>query len=301
MAKKTEEKAEEQTEEKSEEQTKALSPEEIFNKLDETLKPKEEKKEEEPLLGEQPPELEPAPEPAPEEHDFGIPAVAVQEEKKEEDIVSVLRQELAEERKRFDTLLQQKEKPKEVETPTAEQEVQEIASKYNFNVQPDLVEAMQSDDTGVSAGALNSIVLGTALAVHKAVREEYMEKISDLEKRLVGRVNGAAQAASKEEAVNQFYATYPQLNSPAIRPIVQQVAIEQAKKGAVWGEQTMLAIAQQTREVLKASGLTLAKQVAPKETPPFMGGGNSPKNTPESEPTFDPNSPEAIKQFARGN
>ncbi len=300
--------------ETKEPQEMGMTPAEIFGKLDDELgtPPSEEEplEEEEPETkaegegeetkaeGEEepeakldefglPPSAEPkTPEPAPSES-----AELKAEREKNERLLKLLEEQAA--------AAKAKTEPEGKSEAELMKEAQAIASKYNFNVQPQFIEALQSEDVSVAQGSLNSIVLGVAVAVHQRTSMEFEDKLTKLREELSAKQSAQASSASAGDAANVFYGKYPQLNTEIGRNTVHQVAQELAAKGAVWNEETMLNIALEVRNRLKKSGLTLAKSVGEKKKGPFLGGGKDPKNPPETKPSVDDqNSPEAIKAFA---
>lgn len=139
-----------------------------------------------------------------------------------------------------------------LQAPAPAQQQQQVQPKddlppYLYDIPPQLVDALASENPQQRTAALQTIVAGTARAVHG----EMLKVINDLRTALPSQFQQMMQAHNFRETVRRdFYGQYPMLQNEALAPIVgqatQQVLAEAAAqgRGVNWGPQMAQAIAE---------------------------------------------------------
>ncbi len=92
---------------------------------------------------------------------------------------------------------------------------------YEYDIPDTIVEALESEDKNHRKAALASIVKGTAQAVHRQIMSTMGNRF---EEHTAGISAAQQQQGQDKQVYDDFYAAYPALENPGIRPIVQQAA-----------------------------------------------------------------------------
>lgn len=102
---------------------------------------------------------------------------------------------------------------------------------YAVRLPRELTELLRSDDPEKQAQALEALATGIAHITHQNVREEYRQFYSEQEKQIIQKIQ--TDAATRDyvtRVYSDFYGTYPQLNKPELRQLVQQTAAAVVKE-----------------------------------------------------------------------
>lgn len=144
---------------------------------------------------------------------------------------------------------------------------------YLYDIPPQLVDALASENPQQRTAALQTIVAGTARAVHG----EVAKIINDLRTSLPAQFQQMMQAHQFRETVRRdFYGQYPMLQNEALAPIVgqatQQVLAEAAAagRGVNWGPHMAKAIAERVFTAIPAlrAGIQQAPQAPVQQAAP---------------------------------
>lgn len=164
---------------------------------------------------------------------------------------------------------------------------------YNMTIPDDIIAAVRSEDPQEASQGVHALVTGLAITVHKRVREEFETKMTEMMQQIPNMMQSHTTEASERQRVfDDFYGTYPELNSPQMLGMVKQAATELAKEtGAVTYSPEFKAalkakIDANLSAMVKAAGGTMPEApVNPGITPPavptnpagntMMGGNNS--------------------------
>lgn len=110
--------------------------------------------------------------------------------------------------------------------------VPEPLPNYNYNIAPELVSAIQSEDPGMAARGLSALVAEVANAVHTQVRQEYrgyvQQQVPQLATNAVQHQQGLVEA--RKSLREDFFGTYPQFGEAQktnpLDPVIQSVTGE---------------------------------------------------------------------------
>lgn len=150
----------------------------------------------------------------------------------------------------------------------------EAVPAYDFNINDELIGALNSGDPQAMKIGLAAVSQGVAQAVHKTILAQIKTAIGP--HLMQQMVQGMQAQQQQEQVAKDFYGTYPELNTPALRSVVlstaQQLAAETG--ASEYSPQFRDAVAARVRSVL---GMQVPQaQPTPLPQPPVMlGGGNS--------------------------
>lgn len=169
--------------------------------------------------------------------------------------------------------------PQQVAPQNPNQQKDDLPS-YLYDIPPQLVDALSSDDRAQRTAALQHVIAGTARAVHA----ELSKVINEMRQSLPQTFQQQIQAHTYRQQIrSDFYGRYPALQNEALTPIVsqatQQVMQEAAMSGrpVVWNAQMAQAIADRVFTAIpalrvqnpQAPAQVVAPQV-PQAQPPHM-------------------------------
>jgi hypothetical protein len=159
-----------------------------------------------------------------------------------------------------------------------------------FRIPPEIQAMLQSEDVEKQHQGLAALVGAVGQTVHKNVRQEILSQRESLRNELRTAITRDAEMAQQARSVfNDFYGTYPELNKPELRGLVESVsrAVVAETKAQQWSADLRDKIGGKVRSILgsvvqnpqppaESSGAPPAAptQAAPakKATPPRMRG-----------------------------
>lgn len=146
---------------------------------------------------------------------------------------------------------QQEKKEKDEELPN-----------YMFDIPSDLVRALRSEDESEARQGIQMLLSGVLKAAHNAIRQEFTQRLATNSETLQKQMSEAqAQVQVRQAVTADFYQAYPQLNNPAVQPIVSQVwdHIVRTENPQQWTEQLRTrignAVIERIKSMAQASGL----------------------------------------------
>ena len=149
---------------------------------------------------------------------------------------------------------------------------------YQYNMAPQLVEAIRSEDPQQTAAGLSALVSEVATAVHTQLRNEYREWVPK-------QAQEIAQTTYRQQTTNQserarirgeFFGTYPQFGQADrnndLDPLIQQVtASVLAETNLPWGDVVKNTVAARLNTILTGAQVvqpgTVRGHVAPVQNP----------------------------------
>ncbi len=137
--------------------------------------------------------------------------------------------------------------------------------QYPVQVPDQLFDAMNSEDVNTRRGALNALLSTHGRIVHAMVTRDMTARIAALVPQQVQQIT---QRQTEERAVfDDFYTRHKDLNNPALRPMVVQVAAQvmQQQNSTQYTPQIGDIIAERTRSVLR--------QLVPQASAPVVPNG----------------------------
>lgn len=215
----------------------------------------------------------PETQPAPEEKEDGLPVVGKGEPGRAEGNEPQVNPEVERLTKLLETqsrLIEDMQKAQAQPQPKDQPEEDQLP-EYNFNVPPQLMQAIESEDPAVRKQGIESLLRGVAMAVHRNIRDE---SNAFQNKRLPDMVNAMIQQSTVASEVHRdFYGKYPELNQPHLRHLVQQVGAEimQQTRTTQWSPRLRDAIAARVKQVVQFGPQPSAQPPAP--VPPANFGG----------------------------
>jgi hypothetical protein len=144
--------------------------------------------------------------------------------------ITQLQAQLAETQRQLQERVTQEQAPAAPETPN-----------YSFQMPPDLVQGLGSEDDGVRSQALTHLVSSIGQLIHKNLREEIDTRMETVPQTVQSQIRQQAQA---KDVFQDFYGSYPQLNNDGLRPIITRVASQ------LWEAQGRPAYSPQFRDQL---------------------------------------------------
>lgn len=129
---------------------------------------------------------------------------------------------------------------------------------YEFNIPPQLMAMLGSEDLQERTQAVQSMFKGTCQAVHKTVMEAVVRKISEARQEITSSVQAdSVSRAAATEIHNDYYGNFPTHNNPAIKPLVQRIAVQmQQQTGASgWSPDLRNSIGNKVNELLRQAGV----------------------------------------------
>lgn len=99
---------------------------------------------------------------------------------------------------------------------------------YDFNVPPDLVNAIVSDEPGERQVAIQALLKGFGQAIHQTVMNQVVQQYSQVPRVVQSALEAQRQ---RQEVFDDFYGTYPQFNQPHLRQIVLREAQQMSQEG----------------------------------------------------------------------
>lgn len=168
------------------------------------------------------PPVEPAPVVAPATPE--IPPVA------EPTIDPVTQQLLAQQQQQI-ALLQQQTQQQQVQAtqqsePTEADIIADLVNQYAENINPALLEALRGDDPVKANQALSAVLAASNARVHYNLAAQVRDYMTNaLTQQVPNYVQNEVQQSQQNQAVhNDFYGAHPDLNHPAVKPMVLRAA-----------------------------------------------------------------------------
>lgn len=187
---------------------------------------------------------------------------------------------------------------------------QELLARYNFQLPPQLMEAIRSDEPGVANQAMTQLVAGIGASVHRNVEQRAQELIQRALTQYVPHlINQTVGQRETARSVNEdFYGKYKDLNHPELRGVVVSTAAQVARELGInsWNAQLRDETAKRVYALLNREmpGTTPAPNPNPQPTAtakpgrkPAMTGPA--RSRPQAAPAGD-NSPEAVSDTLFG-
>lgn len=182
--------------------------------------------------------------------------------------------------------------PAATATPAApDAELSTIMEAYNnFQVPPQLLDAINSDEPQTQAQGLQAIMIGVARAVTQQLHGHFAPQLAGVDERVQTNIQSTIQAQS---VFNDFYGAYPALNNPQLLPVVQatmqQMKLEPEFVNMQYGPQLRDALAARVAALLNTTPDGLRPQVGTVPRQPggaLINGNARPAGT--NEPFSDP-------------
>lgn len=152
-----------------------------------------------------------------------------------------------------------------------------VEPQFDFTPSPQIINMLASEDPNERTQALAAVCNGVAVSVYKQTMQQISQAWKDLPNMIQGNINTAQVA---QRVYTDFYSKNKDLDSDALRPVVQRVGQalmqEMLARGVTptWNEQFANIVAQKTRELLKmpAASATPPGQPATQAAPATFGG-----------------------------
>jgi hypothetical protein len=167
--------------------------------------------------------------------------------------------------------------------PPAPTEAPDEVPSYLYEIPQPMLQAIYAEDPAMRAKGLQLLVAATARAAHRGlletVRKEIGSAVSGTETRMQQHMASQQQAQAVH---NDFYGRYPQLNNPALVPLVVQVAQRLGTEQKVRAYTPAFGDAIAAAVVAAVQGIapTVAKPTAKPQ--PAVFGGNARPAAPKS-------------------
>lgn len=158
---------------------------------------------------------------------------------------------------------------------------------YVYDIPDPLLQAMNSEDPAERKQGMQVLIQGVAKGIHERVAHAAIKRIEAVQAAVPQMIQAQMQSAQTAQTVSQdFYGKYPQLNNPALKPLIQTVAkqyMETVKattgQEPQWNEQLRDEIAKKVIEAVSGAIPQNAdvppQQPAANSAPPQMFGGNA--------------------------
>ena len=173
------------------------------------------------------------------------------------DELQQMRQALADAQRTIQQLMQQSTAPKPAPTQTAEQEEEAERNRLNgvyaYQIPDQLAEAIGSENLSERKMALAALFNSLGKETHFNALKDVREALQHLVGRIPEMVQGAVQKQSTQHDLAQdLYGAHPDLNKPAIRRLVPDIAqgVMRELGATQWSGQLRDAVARRVREEL---------------------------------------------------
>ena len=157
--------------------------------------------------------------------------------------------------------------------------------EYGFNLPPELLQGLRSEDGNEFQAALQGTLQGLARMVHKTIIEEMSGKFDTLQNESMPSLmqKHLSEMQMQQTVAKDFYGTYPYLDRDELRPLVQQVTEQllQSGKYTEYNQALKEAVAAKMGELgVKGSTTSVQGEPAKIATHPKMsvGGGSRPSS-----------------------
>lgn len=168
------------------------------------------------------------------------------------------------------------------------------ASPYSVNIPAQLAQAFASGDPNQVAAAMQHYTAGIGALIEETILKKVSEEVlPKFQEQVYTQLDAKEQYRQIE---NDFYSTHAELNHPAIRPLVGQIAnsIYQQNPGLQWSPVVRDHIANQVKAIL--SQYQAPQQVAPAPAPGISQGGQPARRGPVLTPLGTRPSAGALRQ-----
>lgn len=151
---------------------------------------------------------------------------------------------------------------------------------YGFQIPPQLLQGMASEDIGIRGQATAALVNGVAGAVHTSVVQHMRRELGPVLNHMIS--TAIENYRQSQETQMDFYGTYPEFNKPELKAIVHQIGIQVAREmnARGWNPQLRDAIAARMRQLLGS----VAPQQPPVQTPAPPATGFTGIRPPQAPP-----------------
>lgn len=131
--------------------------------------------------------------------------------------------------------------------PQAPQQAQDTLPPYAFNIPPELLQLMYSEDPTERQQGLTAYAMGIARTVHSQVRDEYQQVMQSAIQQAIASTQQAQQVRQ------DFYGKYPELDKPELYPVVQAVAQQVAAQTGAnsWTPEFRDAVGERVRALIQ--------------------------------------------------
>ena len=139
---------------------------------------------------------------------------------------------------------------------------------YMFNIPSNMMEGLAAEELPERTRAMQLLLQAASTAVHKSIREEMHSELKLHGQTLIENIDSAnAQREHSRTIAQDFYGTYPELDRPIFRRVVDSVQsrVQASRTDATWNPKLRDAIAKEAiREIKSQTGveLKLGKKVA---------------------------------------
>lgn len=137
-------------------------------------------------------------------------------------------------------------------------------------IPPQVIQAMEHDDPAVRAQGYQAFAGGVGNLIYTQAMQQVEQQMQQLVQDMPNVVQNHFASTQRRQHVEQdFYGTYPQLNTPALRPLVMQTAAAVLKEtGATgWTQEARDAIAHRVFEMFQGALPQQAAPIAPVAPP----------------------------------
>lgn len=180
-----------------------------------------------------------------------------------------------------------------------EDEFRDLAQQYSFNIPPQMLEALRSENPMDASMALQALLASLGATVHQRILQQVQQQVVP---ELQGSMQQQMQVQTQQtQAREEFYGRYPQLRPYAnIVQIVAQQVSQELPHLTSWSPELGDYVAHRTALLLQSYNPQQQQEQqppVPQVRQPFMAPGSQTR-APVS--NTNPNSPEALKDFIRG-
>jgi len=128
-----------------------------------------------------------------------------------------------------------------------QQQAQDTLPPYAFNIPPELLQLMYSEDPTERQQGLTAYAMGIARTVHSQVRDEYQQVMQSAIQQAIASTQQAQQVRQ------DFYGKYPELDKPELYPVVQAVAQQVAAQTGAnsWTPEFRDAVGERVRALIQ--------------------------------------------------
>lgn len=173
-------------------------------------------------------------------------------------------------------------------------EVQPVPPQWGMEIPQEYVNALRGEDPAMAQRALNAMANGLASTIHQQLRTEMSQRFEEVP----GQIQSQVTASQEQQRIHDdFYGTYPELNTPQFQGMVKAVASQAAQEmgASGWSPQLRDTIAQR----LAPMSPQLMQRLQAQQTQHALGGAPTPNHSvvppqPPPAPMMAPQPPVAV-------
>lgn len=225
------------------------------------------------------PEADPAPEPAPTaEQEVPAPSAPTDGSPASNNDPKLLAAMVAEE------LRNREPNPQPEAQPSGPSPEERLAQMYNLSLPQEVYDKLEDEDPATRRNTFAQVLGVAMMTAHKNALQEVQQMYDPRFQELPKQMQQQFQAQQEAQRVrNDFYGTHPDLNKPALYPLVQQTAaaVMQRTGAKEYNDQVRDTTATVVRQYLGLPGPTPTPEPEPVPQVPDLGGGAGPSSRPD--------------------